>query len=115
MAGEQERHWSTAADIAGGLLDVLVDLPPATVLNLNVPDVPAEKVRGVRRATLASFGQVQMSIAETGEGYIRTAIEETKVDMVPGTDLALLADGYATVTPLLAVGEAPLTLPEPYR
>lgn len=115
LTGEEDRNWQTAADLAGGLLDALVDLPPATVLNLNVPDVPAVKVRGVRRASLATFGQVQMTIAETGEGYIRTAIEETKVDLAPGTDLALLADGYATVTPLQAVGEAPLTLPEPYR
>jgi 5'-nucleotidase len=72
-------------------------------------------VRGVRRASLSDFGQVQMTIAETGEGYIRTAIEETKVDLAPGTDLALLAERYATVTPLLPIGEAPLTLPEPYR
>ncbi|WP_213455012.1 5'/3'-nucleotidase SurE [Rhizomonospora bruguierae] len=115
LAGEDDRNWVTAADLAGQLLDTLVGLPPATVLNLNVPDVPAEKVRGVRRAALATFGQVQMTIAEIGEGYIRTAIEETAVDLIPGTDLALLADGYATVTPLMAVGEAPLRLPEPYR
>jgi 5'-nucleotidase len=114
LVGEEERHWNTAADLAGQLLEVLVGLPPATVLNLNVPDLPADRVRGIRRASLATFGQVQMTIAETGEGYIRTAIEETKIDLAPGTDLALLAEAYATVTPLLAVGEAPLALPEPY-
>lgn len=113
--GAREPHWTTAADLGCELLDTLVDLPAATVLNLNVPDVPADQVRGVRRAALARFGQVQMRIVETGEGYVQTAIEEIDVTLDPGTDLALLADGYATVTPLLGVGEASLILPEPYR
>ncbi len=45
-------------------------------------------------------------IAEAGEGFVRTSVEETGRSE-PGTDLALLADGYASVTPIRAVGEDP--------
>ncbi len=91
-------HWDTAAGIAISLLGTLLAAPAATVLNLNVPDraTPPE----VREAALATFGQVQMSVAESGEGFVRTGIERTGERLVPGTDLALLAEGYATVTAL---------------
>jgi 5'-nucleotidase len=55
---------------------------------------------GLRPAKLAPFGQVQMAIAEAGEGYVRVAIEEDGGRRVPGTDVALQAEGYATVTPI---------------
>ncbi|MEV1288586.1 5'/3'-nucleotidase SurE [Micromonospora sp. NPDC049679] len=100
------RHWATAAGLARQLLPALTAAPERTVLNLNVPDLPPEKVQGLRRAALASFGQVEMSIAEMGEGYLRTSIEENGARLDPGTDLAFLADGYASVTPLRSVVEA---------
>jgi 5'-nucleotidase len=103
---DQARNWATAADLAVTLLLQLAELPAGTVLNLNVPDVPAEILAGVRRGSLASFGQVQTAIAESGEGFVRTVVEEVGARSEPGTDLALLADGYASVTPIRAIGEA---------
>ncbi|MEU8818480.1 5'/3'-nucleotidase SurE [Actinoplanes sp. NPDC048796] len=91
-------HWDTAARVAAGLLAWLSAAPPGTVLNLNVPDRPFDEVRGLREATLAPFGQAQMALAENGEGFVRTAVEKTGEPLVPGSDLALLAEGYATVT-----------------
>jgi 5'-nucleotidase len=70
------------------------------VLNLNVPDRPEAELAGVRHATLAPFGQVQMAVAERGSDFVRTAIEEIGAKQVPGTDVALLAEGYATVSPI---------------
>ncbi|SDZ28488.1 5'-nucleotidase [Micromonospora pattaloongensis] len=105
-ADDDVRHWSTAAGVARDLIPALLAAPARTVLNLNVPDVAAAEVRGVRRAALADFGQVEMAIAEAGEGYLRTSIEENGARLTPGTDLALLADGYAAVTPLRPVDEA---------
>jgi 5'-nucleotidase len=102
---DETRHWSTAADLAGRLLPWLLDAAPGTVLNLNVPDLPADGVAGVRQATLAPFGQVQVSVAESGEGYVRTTISENGARRVPGSDLAWLADGYATVTVVRALGD----------
>ncbi|GAA3763131.1 5'/3'-nucleotidase SurE [Micromonospora maritima] len=104
---DEARHWSTAAELAATLLPWLLDADPGTVLNLNVPDLPADQVAGLRQATLAPFGQVQVSVAERGEGFVRTAVEENAVRAVPGTDLAWLADGYAAVTAVRALGDLP--------
>jgi 5'-nucleotidase len=104
---DEARHWSTAADLAVTLLPQLAESPVGTVFNLNVPDVEPGKLAGVRQGSLASFGQVQVAIAESGEGFVRTSVEESGGRSEPGTDLALLADGYASVTPIRAVGEDP--------
>ncbi|MER7283027.1 5'/3'-nucleotidase SurE [Dactylosporangium sp. NPDC000244] len=98
---DETRHWPTAATIATGLLDWLAAAPDGTVLNLNVPDRPLDAVAGLRPASLAPFGQVQMTVAEHGTGFVRTALREREAEHVPGSDLALLAEGYATVTAVL--------------
>ncbi|HWG99525.1 MAG TPA: 5'/3'-nucleotidase SurE [Pilimelia sp.] len=103
---DESRHWDTAARLAVALLPAVAAAPAGTVLNLNVPDVPWPRLRGVRRGTLAAFGQVQMALAESGEGYVRTAIEENGARLRPGTDLAFLAEGYACVTPVRAAVDA---------
>ena len=96
--------WSTAAGIAVDLLPHLSSLPSGVALNVNVPNVAV--VKGVRTATLGPVGQVHLVLAETGPGYVRPVIERTRDQPPAGTDLALLADGYATVTALHAVREA---------
>jgi 5'-nucleotidase len=91
---------------------MLVSLPSSTVLNVNVPDVPADRVLGLRRARLGGFGEVQLAVAERGAGFVRTALEESSDHRPePGTDMAFLLEGYATVTPLAPLTEAPLDLP----
>jgi 5'/3'-nucleotidase len=105
-ADDRARHWSTAARFARCLLPGLAEVPAGTVLNLNVPDLPEDQVRGLRQTGLAPFGQVLIALAETGEDYVRTAIEENGARQIPGTDLALLADGYAAVTPIRSIAAA---------
>jgi len=104
-ADDAARNWPTAAALVRELLPGLADLPDGTVLNLNVPDRPPAEVLGLRQATLARFGQVQMGVAESGEGFIRTAVEENRTRADEGTDLAWLTDGYATLTAIRAVTE----------
>lgn len=103
---DEKRHWSSAADLAVRLLPTLTHTPPGTVLNLNVPDLHLDGIRGLRRARLARFGQVQISIAEAGEGFVRTAVQAADEPLEPGTDLAALAESFAVVTPIRAPGEA---------
>ena len=104
-ADDEKRHWSSAAELAVRLLPTLLHTPPGTVFNLNVPDLHLDGIRGLRRAALAQFGQVQMSIAEAGEGFVRTAVQAVD-DLEPQTDLAALAEHFAVVTPLRAPVEA---------
>jgi 5'-nucleotidase len=93
-------HWATAAAYAADLLGPLGEAEPGTAFNLNVPDRPVSEVRGLRGASLASFGQAQMAMAEAGEGFLRTTVQRTDEKLVAGTDVAGLAEGYATLTVL---------------
>lgn len=106
LVDDETRHWSTAADVAARLLPWLCTAPAATMLNVNVPDLAPAQLAGVRQATLAPFGQVQMAIAHSGRDYVRVAMEETGARQLPGSDLAWLAQGYAAVTPVRLLGEA---------
>jgi 5'-nucleotidase len=103
---DEQRHWTTAADLAVRLLPTLAHTPAGTVLNLNVPDLHPDGVRGLRRARLARFGQVQVSIAEAGDGFVRTAVQAAEEELEEGTDLAGLSHGYAVVTPIRSPDEA---------
>jgi 5'/3'-nucleotidase len=105
-------HWDTAARLAAKLLPILSD---QFVLNLNVPNLPPEEVRGLRQGRLAAFGAVQTSIAEAGEGMVRAEVDEPDAGVEPDTDATLVAAGWACVTALTPPREAdvePLVLPE---
>ena len=103
---DEQRHWDSAAEMAVRLLPTLAHTPAGTVLNLNVPDLHVDGIRGLRRGRLARFGQVQMSVAEVGEGFVRTAVQAPEEEFEPDSDLAALAESYAVVTPMRAPGEA---------
>lgn len=100
---DAEEHWDTAAEVAGDLLPLLTG---EFVLNVNVPNVEAGDLRGVRRATLAQFGTVQMVLLEQGHGYVRMSLEQSDHGAEPGSDDAWLLDGYVAVTPVRPVREA---------
>lgn len=100
---DETRNWQTAADLAERMLPALLDVPAGTVINLNVPDRRPEDVRGIKRAALARFGQVQMTIAETSDDSVRMSLTEEGQQPEPGTDLALLLDGWATVTAIRTI------------
>lgn len=106
---EESRYWSSASSVAAFLLPALLDLPPGTVLNVNVPDLPTDRIGGIRVARLGGFGRVQ--IMETvPDGLLRISLEDPAV--VPhGSDMALLAQDFATVTALRPVSDAGLTVP----
>jgi 5'-nucleotidase len=104
---DAQLHWATAAEVARTLIGWLESAPERTVLNLNVPDRPLADVAGLRQARLASFGQVQMAVAENGEDFVRTAVEKSGEELVEGTDIAWLAGGYATATVIRPPAEAP--------
>jgi 5'-nucleotidase len=105
IASAAPRHWETAARVAGDVLRGLLAAAEPMVLNLNVPDLPLDELRGLRRATLASFGAVQMTITEAGRGYVQVGVEAEQAAVEPGTDAALVAEGFATVTALRPICE----------
>jgi 5'-nucleotidase len=76
------------------------------VFNVNAPNLPLEEIKGFEQARLARFGAVQTNVSERGEGYVKLTLAELDAEYEPGTDAALIAAGYATITPLQAVCEA---------
>jgi len=103
-------HWDTAAGVTADVLSWLLKTEAHVVLNVNVPDVAPEDLRGLTHAPLASFGAVQADIAEIGEGFVTLTFSEIDFSSEPDTDAALQASGWATVTPLAAPCEASCSL-----
>lgn len=106
LAGGTPSHWGTAARLAVEALRMVLEAAEPLVLNLNVPDVPSDRVRGLRRARLAAFGAVQTTVSEVGRGYVKLGVADTTAAFEPDTDAALVAEGYAAATPLNPLCEA---------
>ena len=107
---EPEPLWDKAGEVVRAVLPMLLELPAATVLSLNVPNIV--DVQGIRWAGLARFGTVQSRVDEVDENEIELVTVYSEESLVPGTDAALLASGYATLTPLNPVSED-VTSPRP--
>ncbi|MDQ6696815.1 MAG: 5'/3'-nucleotidase SurE, partial [Actinomycetota bacterium] len=73
--------WATAADLAVAAVDWLDGEPVKTVLNLNVPDVSLDALRGVRWAEPAAFGTVQATLVDMGDHRLRMTITGTEVEL----------------------------------
>jgi 5'-nucleotidase len=96
-----EPLWDKAGEVVRAVLPVLFDLPAASVLSLNVPNIG--DVQGLRWAELARFGTVQSRVDDVGDNEVELVHVYSEESLTPGTDAALLADGYATLTALRSV------------
>ncbi len=124
-AGFPPEHWETASAVAISLLPALCAAPPRTVLNLNVPSVPLEELRGVRRARISTSGIVRSASedpahrpggpavgGDADEGEVRLTLGAAvptlgtvDADEGPEDDAVLVAAGYASLTPIVGVRE----------
>lgn len=110
-----EQHWDTAAAVAKQLMPGLRSQRPGVVLNVNVPNVPRTELRGIRQGPLAARGAVQLHIVAAERDYLHVTMRESAEVPADGSDAALLAAGYASVTllrPLCEVADQQITLPE---
>jgi 5'-nucleotidase len=94
--------WDTAARFAAETLPA-VPLEPAVAVSLNAPSLAFEQVQGLRWATLARSGTVRAVSAGTHDGTLEFAFAEPEEEERPGTDVALLGQGFATITVLTSV------------
>jgi len=72
-------------------------------LNMNVPDIPAKEVRGVSACFTGFRGYkdiVQKMTDPRGRPFFWIAGERVKEDEREGSDVRLIDEGYATLTPL---------------
>jgi 5'-nucleotidase len=105
--GGGRRYWDTAATAALSVLPWLTSAGgPAVVLNVNVPNVAAHRVRGACAAGLSSAGMVQAVATESGPGRITIEVPPHRRPE-PGSDWAVLEEGFVAVTPLQGFVPAP--------
>ena len=102
---DRPRHYETAAEAVGLLVQRLKSdpLPADTILNINVPDIPWEELRGLEVTRLGHRhraepvikmddprGRPMYWIGQAGEGD----------DAGPGTDFDAVNRGYISITPI---------------
>jgi 5'-nucleotidase len=101
----RDHHWNTAAHYA---VDVARDilghgLPPLTLLNVNVPNVVAAAVRGVRwtrQGRKAYRDRLDRRTDPRGGTYYWIWGSFDPSDIEEGTDLAAIRDGFVSITPV---------------
>jgi 5'-nucleotidase len=104
-------QWGAAADIAVAATCWIVrSCPTPAAVNLNVPARPVDEVQGVRTATLDRFGYFR--VAAAGSDRIEFEVSSDDHDTEPGSDTALLREGWATITALGTLTTAVGVLPD---
>ena len=98
-------HYQTAARVVTALLDKMAKdpLPTDTILNINVPDVPLSRLRGLQVTRLGQRHKsepVVRSVDPRGESIYWVGPPGGEQDAGKGTDFQALREGYASVTPI---------------
>jgi 5'-nucleotidase len=99
------RYFDTAARVAAELVMRLARSPlhASMILNVNVPDVPYEHLRGLKTTRLGHRHRSE-SVVRTrdprGRSVYWVGPAGEGADAGEGTDFAAIADGYVSVTPL---------------
>ena len=104
LASKTATHFETAAAVALELLDRHERFPlGARLLNVNVPDVPREALKGYRITRLGrrhKAENVVVSKNPRGETVYWVGAAGAAADAGDGTDFHAIEEGYASVTPL---------------
>ncbi len=105
LVSRQVDNLPTAAYFARKLVEAhgLLDLPPRTVLNVNIPNLPLEKIRGIQLTRLGhrarAAAPVRVVDPRGKAGYWIAAAGDAE-DGGPGTDFHAVMQGYVSITPL---------------
>lgn len=100
-------RWETAAAIARDLAASLLrePLPPPRLLNVNVPNIPREALRGIRYCAQGRKRYQDRVARESRDGkagyyWIWGTFDKSAIGI--GSDLEAVEQGYASVTPMSA-------------
>ena len=107
-------HYDTAAAVAIEVLTEIEDLDGNFLLNLNVPNLTAEELKGVRRARISTAGLIkprlhEAPLADSGVVTLRLGDASPEVgdtsDEALDDDGALVAAGFAALSALRGITE----------
>ncbi len=105
LVGPRMQHYDAAAQVVLNLLDRLhrVPLPAATILNVNVPDLPFDQIKGVQATRLGHRHKSEPVVKAAdprGRPIYWVGPAGPEQDAGPGTDFFAVRDGFVSVTPI---------------
>jgi len=105
LVGDAYVHYDTAASVVAALIQNLHDapIPPDTLLNVNVPDLPWDRLAGFRVTRLGQRHRsepVVRSRDPRGREIFWVGPAGGGQDAGPGTDFHAIAEGCVSITPL---------------
>lgn len=105
LVGSDVSHYETAAQIALQLsLQVQrFGLPSRTLLNINVPDLPLNELKGMQITRLGTRHKAEATVSgidPRGTTIYWIGRRGEHSDATPGTDFHAVERGYVSVTPL---------------
>jgi len=105
LAGPKCQHYEAAAEITQQLVLRLVHdpLPKHTILNVNVPDLPLDELRGIQVTRLGTRHIAEPTIKTVdprGRRIYWIGQPGPEEDAGPGTDFYAVNSGYVSITPL---------------
>jgi 5'-nucleotidase len=105
MVGDVIKHYETAAIIAKQLvLKLSVNrLPSQTILNVNVPNLPINEIKGIQVTRLGTRHSAEPIIKEydpRGRPIYWIGPPGPEADAGAGTDFYAINSGYVSITPL---------------
>ncbi len=105
LAGEECRHYETAGIVARELVERMIkeNLPAGTILNVNVPDLPYEELKGYEVCRLGSRHRAEPIIPQRdprGRQIFWIGLAGGEDDAGPGTDFYAINSGKVSITPL---------------
>lgn len=104
---DETLHWTTAVSVARQVIAgwMAATPPPRVFLNVNIPNVPPDKLRGVRACRLGERVYeivVDERLDPRGRPYVWIGGPHVRFGTESDTDGPLVETGHATVTPLSA-------------
>lgn len=102
VASHEAREFDYICSILKELMEVSKDLPATTFLNVNQPNLPLWKIKGVKVVEAAghSFGK-QYSLVPSDGGKFKYSIDHLEYDAEAQNDYAVIGHDYVTVTPIM--------------
>jgi len=105
LVGSNPHHFESAAQVALLLLQRLqrTPLPPDSIINVNVPDLPIEEIKGFQATRLGCRHKSEPVVRTKDPNgrdifWVGSAGEEQ--DCGEGTDFFAVREGFVSVTPL---------------
>lgn len=105
LVGPGLEHYATAAQITASLMGRLRDgsFPSDIILNVNVPDLPLDEIKGIQATRLGHRHKAEPIIKSQdprGRDIYWVGPPGMEQDAGPGTDFHAINNHYVSVTPL---------------